>query len=486
VKPTRASSLTSAAVPGRPPAPAGAAGLLAAFRATADLDRWLLVVLAVGLAVRLVAFGVGHDLPLERDEIQYQDIAVNLAEGRGFAMEGRLTSWRPPLYPALMAMLYRVTGTTDPVVVRLFQILLSLGTVVLVFGLAARLSGRRVARAAAAVMAFYPSLLFYNNHVLTEVLFIFLCVLTAYGLVAYLDTPRARYAAGAGLALGLAVLTREIVWPTVFLMSVLMGWGTRLGWRRWAAHSALLMAALLVVTVPWAIRNTRLQGVVTLIATNGGPVFLAGNYEHTPWDRPWQANALPGELKVRRLFSPDLSEGVVNRLAVQRALDYIREHPWITLRNGVIRTANLWGLEREMTGVLARGDYGRVSGLVMIAVTAVLNVAYLGVLLPGLAVLFLKLGRGPGAAWNLYVLGMIAFTTLAHAPVSAHPRYHLPLIPLLILYAVQARDLRGELRAAHRAWPGRALLVCTGLLLMVWIRDVMVDLERFLKAARFL
>lgn len=484
MKLTRTASLTSSATV---PRSAGGAALRAGAGARADVDRWLLAILAAGLVVRLVLFAVAHDLPLERDEVQYQEIAVSVAEGRGFALEGRLTSWRPPLYPFMMAMLYRATGATDPVVVRLVQALLSLATGLLVFRLALTLFGRRVARAAAAVTVFYPSLLLYNNHVLTEVLFIFLCVLSAWGLAAYLATPRAWYAAGAGLALGLAVLTREVVWPTVALMSLVMGWGARVGWRRWAAHTAVLVGALLVVTVPWAVRNTRVQGVVTLIATNGGPVFLAGNYEHTPWDRPWQANALPGELKVRRLFSPDLSEGAVQRLAVQRALDYIREHPWLTLRNTVIRVANLWGLEREMTGVLARGDYGPVSGATVVAVTALLNAAYLAVLLPGLAVLFLALAhRSPGMAWHLYVLGMIAFTTLAHAPVSAHPRYHLPLIPLLGLYAVQAWARRDELRAARRAWPGRALLACAGLLALAWIRDVAVDLERFLRAVRLL
>lgn len=451
------------------------------------IDLWLLAILAFGALTRVVFFVLFQGLPLQMDEVQYQEIAVNLTDGRGFALGERLTSWRPPLYPFLMSMLYRVTGTTDPVSVRAVQAVLSLGIVLLVYLIARTVFGTRTGRVAAAVAAFYPSLLFYNNHVLTEVLFIFLCLLTAYALVAYLARPRALVILGAGLALGLAVLTREILWPTVVLMSALMAFGTRLPWRRWAWHSALLVAGLLVVTVPWVVRNTLVQGTFTLIATNGGMVFLAGNYENTPWDHPWQANALPPELKVRRLFPETLSEGVTQKLATRRAIAFIREHPWRTARMNVIRVANLWGLERELTGVFAKGTYGAMGAVRLVATTAIINAAYLFVVLMGLLVLCFALqARGPWLAWHLYTAVLIVFTTLVHMPVSAHPRYHLPLVPLLAMYAVQAWPMRRTLWAGRRTFAFRIAAACTGLLALAWIRDIAVDLERFLRAAKLL
>jgi hypothetical protein len=276
----------------------------------------------------------------------------------------------------------------------------------------------------------------------------------------------------------------------------------------------VLVAGLLVVTVPWVVRNTRVQGTFTMIATNSGPVFLSGNYEHTPWDRPWQANALAPELKVRRLFDPSLSEGQVQRLAMQRALDYIREHPWRTLRMNVIRVANFWGLERELIGVFGKGGYGSVGTIPLVLSAVVINGAYLFVVLAGLAVLVFAIqahwrgrdasphfrpdrGRpsdrsepNPGGrwvlAWHVYVAALILYTTLAHAPASAHPRYHLPLVPLLGLYAVQAWSMRQALWAGRRTVAGRIVAVCGVLLALAWIRDVLVDLEQFLRFARLL
>jgi 4-amino-4-deoxy-L-arabinose transferase-like glycosyltransferase len=446
--------------------------------------RALLWILAGGALARAVFFLLFHHVGLFTDEVQYQDIAVNLAQGRGFMMEGRLTSWRPPLYPFVLSVLYRLAGTTDPDVARIFQLVLSLGTVVVVFLLARTLFGPRVALVSAGIMAFYPSLLFYNNHILSEVLFIFLSALTAYGFVAYLESPCLSLLALTGVSLGLSVLTRDIVWPTVAIMIALMKYGTDLPWRRWAEHSAVLLALFLALTVPWVVRNTRLQGTFTFIATNGGMVFLAGNYEHTPSDRPWRANTLDPEFKVRYLFPAELSEGVQQKLAVRRALAFIAAHPGLTVRNGIIRAANVWGLEREVIGVFLKGTYGAVSALAVVGVTIAIFAGYVLVVLGGLAALCYALGRGgPLMGAHLYFAALIIFVTAVHAPVSGHPRYHLPLIPLFAAYAAQAWAIRRELWAARRSWPLRIASVCAGLLAVAWLREVLfVELERYLKA----
>lgn len=463
---------------------AAAAATLAAPRARAAADRWLLAIIGAAVVARAIFLALFYDLALYTDELQYQEIAVNLVEGRGFALGDRLTSWRPPLYPFLVSLLYRLAGTTDPAVVRAFQALLSLGTVALVYGLARRTFGLRVARGAALVIAFYPTLLFHANHLITETLFVFLTTLTAWALVAYLDRPRAAVAAGAGLALGLATLTRDIVWPTVAIMAALVVWRARPVWGRGARHAALLVAGLLVLTVPWVVRNTRVQGTFTLLSTNGGMVFLAGNYEHTPLDRPWRAHGLDPSLKVRRLFPEHLSEGEVQKLAVRRALAYIAEHPRLTLRNSIVRIANVWGLEREIVAAFANKVYGKPDRLTMLGVSAAIFGSYALLALAGFTGLFFALARGGQALpWHLYVAGMVAFITLAHAPVSGHPRYHLQLVPLLALYAVEAWRTRRELWEARRSWPGVAAATAAALLALAWGREVLfVDLHRFLNA----
>src|SRR5262245_36068832 len=354
------------------------ANLLAALRA-----RPLVAIVAVGAVVRLALFAAFHSLDLLMDEVQYQELAVNLAEGRGFLLNGLPTSWRPPLYPFTMAALYLMTGTTNPAVVRLFQALLSLGTCVVIFALVRRLFGERAALVPAGIVAFYPSLLLYNNHILTEVLFTFLLSAAALAIAAYLDTRRPAFLVAGGVALGLTVLTREILWPTVPLMALLVLFLAGPGPVRRVTHAAALVIPFALVIAPWVVRNTIVQGSPTFIATNGGIVFYEGNYEHTPLDRPSRSHAIDPELKVRRLLPPGLSEADRQRAAFAKGLEFIREHPGLTLRRSLIKVANLWGLERELIGLLLRGGYGPAGRLTTALVALAICGAYVAIMLGG-------------------------------------------------------------------------------------------------------
>jgi hypothetical protein len=476
-------SVPSPELGGRRRAPADGVGAVVLRRLSSLGDTWLVAILAAGLLVRLAFFVAYHDIRIQSDELQYQEIAVNLAEGRGFMLEEQPTSWRPPLYPFLMAILYRVTGSTEPAIVRAFQSLVSLATVVAVHRLAWLVFGMWAARAAALLVAFYPPLLFYNTHLLTEPLFLFLSALVAVTFVEYLMRPRLPLLLASGAALGLAALTRDVIWPTVAIMAGLIWWSARLPRPRVIAHALALVLVLAAVVAPWVVRNTRVQGTFTLISTNGGMVFLANHYEHTPLDRPWRAHSLAPEQKVRYLLPLELSEGIRQKLAVQRALRFIRQHPGLTVRNTLIRAANVWGFERNVIGAAIAGAYGRLSRPALVILSGAIVAVEAVTLLAGLAGLCFALAQGgrPMGA-HLYVAAMVVFTTVIHALVSGHARYHLPLIPLLGMYAAYLWTIRREVLTRRPRWALAAATACGVLLVAGWIREVaFVELERFLR-----
>jgi 4-amino-4-deoxy-L-arabinose transferase-like glycosyltransferase len=440
---------------------------------------WLL---GLAVVVRLALLLPMDDLKLAMDELQYQEIAVNLAEGRGFMLYEKPTSWRPPLYPFVLSLVYRAAGTTDPLAARMFQAAMSLVNLLLVYLLGRRLFGERVGLGAAAIFAVYPSFLFYNNHLLTEGLFTFLLTLTAYLLAVYLQSGRALFLALAGASLGLTVLTREILLPMVAVMALLAGHVT--GWRpaRWALHAAALVVAFVVVVTPWAVRNTRLQGTLTLVATNGGIVFYEGNYEHTPLDRPWRAHALDADLKVRRLLPEGLTEGERQKVAVQRGLAFMWEHPGLTAHRALVKMANVWGLEREVVGVLLKGDYGPLGRTATLLVCGAIFGAYIATILAGVTGLCVAVAApGPLRAFHLVVAVLAAFITVAHAPAFGHPRFHLPLMPLFAVYASHAWAMRRAIAGARRALAFKVALVLAGLLGVIWVREIALESERFIR-----
>src|SRR5262245_58073117 len=100
----------------------------------------LLVALAAGFVVRM--FTLWHTSALGVpivDEQHYTQIAHNILSGNGYGWgPGQLTSIRPPLYPALLALVWRITGTESLQAVRVVQIVLALGTAAIAYDLGAR------------------------------------------------------------------------------------------------------------------------------------------------------------------------------------------------------------------------------------------------------------------------------------------------------------------------------------------------------------
>src|SRR5206468_3998619 len=122
-----------------------------------------------------------------------------------------------------------------------------------------------------------------------------MCLLLAlWALIQVLTDGAVGWSLAAGICLGLAALTRSIAWPFAFVLIPFLALAIRATVRqRVVACVAVLIGYGLVIT-PWAIRNTRLQGTMTIVDTMSGINLLTGNYEYTPEDRMWEGVNLVG------------------------------------------------------------------------------------------------------------------------------------------------------------------------------------------------
>jgi 4-amino-4-deoxy-L-arabinose transferase-like glycosyltransferase len=417
------------------------------------------------------------------DEQHYHTLALNLLHGYGFAWEpGMLTSIRPPLYPFFIKLVWMVSGTESVLVVRMVQILLNLVNVFLVYRLGLLLFNPRIALCAAAIFCFYPSLIGFNVFLLTEILFTLLLTLVALGYVVLIKTGRFSAAWGTGMVLGLAALTRSILWPFPLVLCPLAFFSVRgRPWLRLQVALCLFLGYALVVT-PWATRNTRLQGVLTVVDSMGGLTLRMGNYEHTPLNRAWDPVTLEGDTSIfhqLRQEHPDVSswsEGRKEKWALRAALAYMLAHPLVTVQRAVIKFANFWGLERVLIAGWHQGLYQParwLAGLGTLAITA----SYILVMLCASLGLFLAFPREHRA--HIFFLLLMAFICGVHTVTFGHERYHLPLIPFLCLYAAAAVVHRSWYRLPegwHTAVPS---VVPWMVLLAIWGREVfIIEAER--------
>jgi len=433
------------------------------------------IAMALGLLVRLVIFSQTSTLgtPIV-DERHYSQLATNVLEGNGFAWgPGQPTSIRPPLYPGFLAVIWRLTGAGNLQAVRLCQILLSLLTTLLVYQLGKRVYGERAGQVAAAVFWLYPSLIYFDFTILTETLFTLLFIAFILLAVMLVQSPRAWVAVVCGVSLGLAALARSILWPLPLLLCPLLVWLLSGSWRTRIAMPALVLAGYAAVVGPWAIRNTRLQGVTEIVDTMGGINLRLGNYEYTAEDRMWATvDLMKGDKEWSYALTQAnpgrrFTEGEKDKWAQRAAIEYIQAHPGTTFRRDLVKFADLWGIEREF---IASVQYGALNPPKWFAypAAALIVLSYVGVLFAGAAGIWLAPPR-----WREHVLLLlpIVFITAIHTIVYGHSRYHMPLMPLLGVYAAGLFE-RG--RAA--VWPPRgiawyATALTVLLLLAIWLRQ---------------
>lgn len=449
----------------------------------ADYSRRVLTIaLVAGLLIRLAILsqtsGLGTKIV---DEQQYSQIARNIVAGHGFAWSaGAPTSIRPPLYPAMLAGIWSVAGSESLQAVRVVQILLALATTALVYVLGARLYDAVVGRWAAAVCWLYPSLIFFNLVILTETLFTLLLVAFVLVTVLLVQTPRAWLAVACGVTLGFAALTRSILWPLPLLLCPLLAMLIRAPLTARIALPCLVAIGYTLVVAPWAVRNTRLQGVPTVVDTMGGINLRMGNYEFTPDDRMWDAVALTGEQSWVYGIGTDLpnetiTEGRKDKWAQRKAVEFMRAHPGLTLRRSFIKFADFWGLEREFMAGIQNGLYAPALWFQVLGSAAIVF-AYVAIVMAGAAGVWMA--APDDLRMHILVLLPVLLIVGGHSIVFGHSRYHLPLMPILGVYAAALWTKAPAYALSHRFVRIGALASVIALV-AVWIRQLaVVDLAR--------
>ena len=307
---------------------------------------WLLALIVAGMLVR--AGLIAKDFGSIDDPDNYLTLAKSLWNGEGFAINGRPTAYRPPLFPILLVAVVAAMPGHLALGIALVQVGLGVLTILATAETARRWTfSTRAALLAAAIVAFDPVLVSQARPVMTETLAAFLAAVTLLGLT----KPGPAGAALGGLGFGLSALCRPSVWPAIglsALAALFLRHGARLERLRFAT---LMVAASLLIVAPWAIRNAIVLGEPIITTTHGGyTLYLANNpvyYQEvlngpsgTVWTGPnqwlwWDA--------VNR-DTRGMPEPEADRFARRAALKVIADQPADFARASAARLGRFWGL----------------------------------------------------------------------------------------------------------------------------------------------
>lgn len=418
-----------------------------AFRWRGVRSRWTIVWIALFVRIAYMTlartwhirpyypydFGFGYEMGR---------IARALVTGYGYAdpFNGHTgpTAWVPPLYPWILAAVFRLTGVYTALsawVILAFDCVLNALMIPLIWEIAARCFNRKVALWAAWLWALYPAAMQYAvrwiwEMTLTTFLFtaVFVLTLRMRNIGDPPDSPNDQTPRASSLRCwelfailwGLIALSDPSLCLFLPVSGVWILFGVpRSQLPRQVRHASVAALVFVCCLAPWTWRNARVFHQFIPLRSNFGAELYMGNGPGATgllmeYDHPFQA---PDQLRLYR----QMGEIAYCRWRGQMAKRIIAADPGRFVRLSLRRVYYFWFSVPHPGGEGFVNEYGRN-----------LNDQFTSI--AGLFGLALALRRRALAAWLFFWAFLLL--PLTYYFVTVHARFRHPLEPLITILAV--------------------------------------------------
>ena len=418
-----------------------------------------------GLALRVVVIDLRPEgaAIIAPDEPEYIEIAQNLWLGDGFTFRGEPTAYRDMLFPAVTALIMKLTGGNFRGMLYL-QSILSCLTGWLLYLIGRKRFSETIGLILCGAWIFYPASILFSAMYLTETLFVFLWVLAIVLYDRLEENATLTNAILLGICLGVLCLTRAaglLMIAAIVIYVVLIRYETEFKHR--LRISLVVVAASLVIILPWMIRNYVVMDSFSL-NTNGGINLLIGNNRYATgayrFDEPVQ-EMLPDE---------SLSEAARDQAAADLASEYFWSDVSRSLNLWSRKFAYLWSTDMAMLAhyLPSRGNASlaeqlRLMPLALLLITAI---PYIVILLAGTTGFYL-VKKFPTRGF--FILQVFMITVAAFLSFGL-PRFHFPAMPALMIGAA-AFVYYKPLTSAPK-WRQIFLLMMLSMFIGIWSYEV--------------
>jgi len=398
------------------------------------------------MLARSLASGNGYRWYAQEDlKLLEPYVDFDLSTAKGYDPEhGLYTSFRAPLYPAFLAIVYIFSGTgfSRFFAARVAQViflgaplapLTYLAAMHLSFfifphepkeeSLALRLSKggkrtERIAKISAYIAACYPMLIVYPLGLGTENPFFVLLLGSFLFLLKSIERPTTFHFLLSGSFLALTALTRSVILPFAGLAMLYLIYLHQ--------KKALLVVFVFgMIIAPWVFRNSLLHDKLTGIETSMGYNLYLGYHP--------QGNG-------SFIFGPSLDlltimdDAERDQVGTQKAIGFMLEQPERFVPLAINRLGFFFGLEKRVLMYFYSNNLiGYISKPSFLIISAILLLPF--VFVSVYACLGLSLLK-----WNsetALLLLLLTFYLLPHVFILAEDRFHLALIPFFAILAAQ-------------------------------------------------
>jgi hypothetical protein len=422
----------------------------------------------IGFAVRVIFITVAHKYRMRTylDHFQFGwemgRISRALATGYGYAdpFNGHSgpTAWAPPLYPLILAGIFKIFGIytlKSAWVILTINSIFSAATAPAVYEIAWRCFGRDMRGLKAALWsgwlwALFPGAMQYAVHWIWEMslstaLFAWIVVL-ALRVRGVGDAPERFIGQTMRLWIVFGVLWGLLALSNSSLLAFLPFCGIWMIWPEISRHAGRVLRNVTLsglccaaVVSPWVIRNWyAFHAFIPLRANFGAELYRSVLPSSDGF--PWGATLSLAEREPEFERYKSMGEVAFSKDQQQKAMAIIHSDPGAFYRHALLRLDFFWfGVPHPIEGNVAKG--------VMVEATREFTYAFISV--AGILGLILALHRRVPAAWLFFWAFLSLPMVYYFVTVQARFRHPLePIMTVLIVYLFQSAESPADRRRA--------------------------------------
>jgi len=321
----------------------------------------LMIALALAIRIAVIPFLIGYFTDPARDYWNFGceegRIATSIAAGEGFSspLFGKTgpTAWSAPVYPYLLAAVFRVFGIHTQAsawAVLILNGLFSALTCVPIYFMTRRAFGRLPALWAGWIWALFPYAIYFSvGYMWGHSLDALMVALVLWCTLAIEDETNTLRWMAYGVVWGVAALSIPVI---LSCLPFLYGW---LVWRRrrrgmeWDGSQAAAFLVLLLAVSPWFVRNYSTFGRFVPFRNQFGLVLWDGNTGDTSDLYPDWTNPAHNDTEMEKYRT--LGELGFMREKRREAIAFIRRYPglflWLTAKRIIFTWTGFWSLRPD-------------------------------------------------------------------------------------------------------------------------------------------
>ncbi|MEK7670742.1 MAG: glycosyltransferase family 39 protein [Bacteroidota bacterium] len=388
--------------------------------------RISLLALVASLAFSLLVFPlISETQRANSDPDRFGQLALNIAQGNGFVYEkgGAGVLERTPLYPYIVAGLFKLNDGFSVASVQILQAVLHAITSFVVYLIGLRIYARRTAILAQTVFALHPIAIWYTARIWAETTHTLLLMFVGLALMILLESLSLKRSFLVGLIFGLSCLTKSIL---LLFPILLLGFLTGRFRSQGMKYGIVVIVAMLAIIFPWTLRNFQISRHVVPVNTSLGFNLIQGDVigEQWPSENKYMLDYwVAGETRANSILAPygvPWESGKGDQILCRTALNNYAREPLFLVRRLVANFCTFWHLSESLAKSLLFG----IAQMLLMLAACVSSV------------------QMPSAERRTLapLIALLLYYILVNVAVMGIARYSMPTIPFLLIIAAPLID----------------------------------------------